>query len=132
MISRIPPGYEDLLERPIVGVLGTVRPDGSPSLSPMRFTWDGAHLRMSQTIPRRKFVSLQANPNYSFMITDPELPSRSLEVRGWLVTVEEDRNGSFYGTLDDRYGVDDPQLPQDVDDRVVMILDATGFTARCG
>lgn len=130
MISKIPVGFEDLLERPIVGVLGTVRPDGSPSLAPMRFTWDGAHLRMSQVIPRRQFVSLQANPNYSFMITDPELVSRSLEVRGWLVTVEEDRGGRFYGALDNRYGVEDPQPPGDVEDRVVMILDATGFTAR--
>ncbi|MFW0783360.1 pyridoxamine 5'-phosphate oxidase family protein [Gordonia sp. CPCC 206044] len=130
MISKVPSGYEDLLERPIVGVLGTVSPDGSPSLSPMRFKWDGAHLRMSHTIPRKKFVSLQANPNYAFMITDPEAPSRALEVRGWLVTVEEDNEGSFFVELGNRYGVADTQPPADVADRVVMILDATRFTVR--
>ncbi|NDZ95860.1 F420-dependent protein [Streptomyces sp. SID6673] len=131
MISKVPTDFEDLLQRPIVGVLGTVSPDGSPRLSPMRFTWDGAHLRMSHTIPRKKFVSLQANPNYAFMITDPDCPSRSLEVGGWLVTVEEDSNGSFYKELGDRYGLDNCEPPGDLDDRVVMILDATRFTARC-
>ncbi|MGN5237296.1 MULTISPECIES: pyridoxamine 5'-phosphate oxidase family protein [unclassified Rhodococcus (in: high G+C Gram-positive bacteria)] len=130
MMSTVPPGYEDLLERPIIGVLGTVGPDGSPSLTPMRFTWDGAHLRVSHTIPRKKFVSLQANPNYSFLITDPEDRERCLEVRGWLVTVEGDHDGSFYASLGRRYGQADPQPPGDVDDRVVMILDATRFTAK--
>lgn len=129
-MSKVPPGYEDLLERPIVGVLGTVSPDGSPSLNPMRFNWDGAHLRMSQVIPRKKFVSLQANPNYSFLITDPDDPVRCLEVRGWLVTVQGDRDGSFYLSLGKRYGQPDLQPPDDVDDRVVMILDATRFTAK--
>lgn len=129
MISKVPSGYEDLLERPLVGVLGTVSPDGSPNLTPMRFTWDGSHLRMSQTIPRRKFVSLQANPNYSFLLTDPESAERVLEVRGWLVTVEEDKGGAFWSELGDRYG-QSSDLPDDVDDRVVMILDASRFTAK--
>ncbi|MFD6856236.1 pyridoxamine 5'-phosphate oxidase family protein [Rhodococcus sp. NPDC060090] len=130
MMSKVPPGYEDLLERPIVGVLGTVSPDGSPSLTPMRFTWDGAHLRVSHTIPRKKFVSLQANPNYSFLITDPDEPVRCLEVRGWLVTVRGDHDASFYLSLGKRYGESGLQLPDDVDDRVVMILDATRFTVK--
>lgn len=130
MISKVPAGYEDLLERPIVGVLGTVSPGGAPNLMPMRFSWDGAHLRMSHTIPRKKFVSLQANPNYSFMITDPEQPSRCLEVRGWLVTVEPDQDASFYMSLGRRYGHDEIRPPEDSDDRVVMILDATSFVVK--
>lgn len=130
MISKVPAGYEDLLERPIVGVLGTVSPDGSPNLSPMRFSWDGAHLKVSHTIPRKKFVSLQANPNYSFMITDPEDPFRCLEVHGWLVTVEPDRDASFYMSLGRRYGHADIEPPEDSDDRVVMILDTTRFVVK--
>ncbi|MEE2058509.1 pyridoxamine 5'-phosphate oxidase family protein [Rhodococcus artemisiae] len=130
MISKVPAGYEDLLERPIVGVLGTVSPDGSPNLAPMRFSWDGAHLRVSHTIPRKKFVSLQANPNYSFMITDPEDPGRVLEIHGWLVTVVPDHDALFYTSLGHRYGESDVQLPDDSDDRVVMILDTTRFIVK--
>lgn len=70
----------------------------------MRFTWDGAHIRMSQTIPRRKFVPLQANPNYSFIITDSDNPARVLEITGWLVTVGGDPEGDFYRELGRRYG----------------------------
>ncbi|MFC3964112.1 pyridoxamine 5'-phosphate oxidase family protein [Nocardia jiangsuensis] len=130
MNSRIPSGLEDLLHRPIVGVLATVAPDGTPDQSPMRFTWDGAHLRMSHTIPRRKFTSLQANPNYSFVITDPEAPARVLETRGWLVTVEGDQDGKFYAELAERYGDTGGGPPDDIDDRVVLILDTTRFVAK--
>ncbi|MFD4459639.1 pyridoxamine 5'-phosphate oxidase family protein [Nocardia sp. NPDC058480] len=130
MNSRVPAEYEDLLQRPIVGVLGTVTPHGSPDLAPMRFKWDGAHLRMSHTIPRRKFTSLQANPNYSFLITDPEIPGRSLQTQGWLVTVLGDDEGVFYRELNELYGDTEAGLPDDVDDRVVLILDVTKFTAK--
>ncbi|MFC8044077.1 pyridoxamine 5'-phosphate oxidase family protein [Nocardia sp. NPDC057353] len=130
MSSRIPGGLEDLLHRPIVGILATVTPDGSPDQSPMRFQWDGAHLRMSHTIPRRKFTSLQANPNYSFVLTDPDAPARCLEARGWLVTVQGDEDGKFYAELARLYGDADGGPPDDVDDRVVLILDATRFVAK--
>ncbi|MET8648978.1 pyridoxamine 5'-phosphate oxidase family protein [Nocardia aurea] len=130
MISKVPAGYEDLLRRPIVGVLATVTPHGSPDLSPMRFTWDGARLRMSHTIPRRKFTSLQANPNYAFLITDPDVPSRCLETQGWLITVLGDPKGEFYRELSDRYGDTESGLPDDVHDRVILILDATKFTVK--
>ncbi|MEU1981069.1 pyridoxamine 5'-phosphate oxidase family protein [Nocardia sp. NPDC019395] len=130
MSSKIPGGLEDLLHRPLVGILATVTPDGSPDQSPMRFTWDGAHLRMSHTIPRRKFTSLQANPNYSFLLTDPDAPTRCLETRGWLVTVQGDEDGKFYAELGERYGDTGCEPPADVDDRVVLILDATRFVAK--
>ncbi|MBH0777802.1 pyridoxamine 5'-phosphate oxidase family protein [Nocardia bovistercoris] len=130
MISKVPAGYEDLLERPIVGVLATVTPHGAPDQTPMRFKWDGARLRMSHTIPRRKFTSLQANPNYSFLLTDPDKPSRCLQTQGWLITVLADEEGKFYRELNERYGEAENGLPDDVLDRVVLILDATRFTAK--
>lgn len=130
MSSKIPGGLEDLLHRPLVGILATVTPDGSPDQTPMRFTWDGAHLRMSHTIPRRKFTSLQANPNYSFLLTDPDAPARRLEIRGWLVTVQGDEDGKFYAELDHLYGDTGSAPPADMEDRVVLILDATRFVAK--
>ncbi|MFZ2240790.1 MAG: pyridoxamine 5'-phosphate oxidase family protein [Gordonia amarae] len=130
MIHTLPDEYRDLLERPLIGILATVSPDGRPSLQPMRFTWDGAHIRMSQTIPRRKFVPLQANPNYSFIITDSDNPVRVLEITGWLVTVGGDPEGDFYRELGRRYGNADEPVPADVDDRVVLILDAQHFIPK--
>jgi hypothetical protein len=96
----------------------------------MRFTWDGAHLRMSHTFPRRKLASLQVNPNYSFFIVDPDAPSRCLQTRGWLVTVQSDENGAFYSELNELYGAPRDELPDDVNDRVVMILDITKFIVK--
>lgn len=130
MNSKIPADLADLLERPIVGILATVKPHGAPEQLPMRFTWDGSRLRMSHTIPRRKFTNLQANPNYSFLITDPDNPARALEAQGWLVTVLPDEDGKFYNQLSERYGDTDGELPDDVRDRVILILDTTKFIAK--
>ncbi|MGW4365820.1 pyridoxamine 5'-phosphate oxidase family protein [Nocardia takedensis] len=129
-MSKVPAGYEDLLQRPLVGILATVKPHGAPDQIPMRFRWDGARLRMSHTIPRRKFTNLQANPNYSFLITDPREPARALEAQGWLVTVLADEEGKFYSELSQFYGEPDEGPPEDVYDRVVLILDTTRFVTK--
>ncbi len=91
MATTVPEGYGDLLERPVVGVLSTVGADGVPNATPMWFQWDGTYLRFTHTKARRKIRNLQGNPNYSFVITDPDNPYRYLEVRGTLESVETTR-----------------------------------------
>jgi hypothetical protein len=41
----IPDEYADLLTRPLFGHRATIRPDGTPQVNPMWFSWDGTHLR---------------------------------------------------------------------------------------
>ncbi|MFW0792605.1 PPOX class F420-dependent oxidoreductase [Gordonia sp. CPCC 205515] len=126
-MAKIPAGYEDLLERPVVGVLATVGPDGVPNATPMWFQWDGTHLRFTHTKARKKIKNLEQNPNYSFVITDPDNAYRYLEVRGTLASVEDDPTGAFYVVLGKRYGNADQEPPPDAADRVVLSLSATYF-----
>lgn len=127
MSKTIPPGYDDLLERPVVGVLATVGPDGVPNATPMWFEWDGTHLRFTHTKARKKITNLEQNPNYSFVITDPDNAYRYLEVRGTLGSVTDDPTGSFYVVLGKRYGNADQEPPPDAADRVILSLTATYF-----
>lgn len=42
MSTVLPESHLDLLTRPLFGHLATTRPDGTPQVNPMWFSWDGA------------------------------------------------------------------------------------------
>jgi PPOX class probable F420-dependent enzyme len=129
-MANTPDGYEDLLERPIVGTLATVRRDGAPSATPMWFKWDGEGLRFTHTTKRQKLKHLEAEPRLSFTIIDPDNPYRYLEVRGVVDRVEDDPTGSFYVELGKRYGNAEQTPPPDSADRVVIVVKPTAFGAH--
>ena len=95
--SRRP--YVDLLERPLFGHLGTMRPDGRPQVNVMWFDWDGELLRFTHIPQRQKYRNLQANPRISLSVADPDDGYRYLEVRGLLERIEDDPGGKFYMEL---------------------------------
>jgi PPOX class probable F420-dependent enzyme len=86
----VPPGYDDLLERPLYGHLATTRPDGSVQVSPIWFDWDGELLRFAHTTKRQKYRNVQRDPRVAMSISDPDNPYRYLEVRGDVERIEPD------------------------------------------
>jgi PPOX class probable F420-dependent enzyme len=130
MTSVLPPDYAHLLELPIYGSLGTIRPDDSVQVNPMWFHFDGEHLRFTHTTKRAKFRNLQHNPSMSFMVLDPDSPFRYLEVRGRLVEVVPDPKGDFYVFLGKRYGNAEQQPPSDSADRVILLMSVEHTTAQ--
>jgi PPOX class probable F420-dependent enzyme len=129
-MSAVPAGYEDLLSRPLFGDLATVRPDGDPSVTPMWFAWDGELLRFTHTSKRQKTRDIEHNPRIAFVIMDPDRPTRYLQVRGAVESVEADPTGSFYVELSKRYGNENPPPPPDAPDRVVITVRPFAFTKR--
>ncbi|ODT99751.1 MAG: PPOX class F420-dependent enzyme [Pseudonocardia sp. SCN 72-86] len=121
MTSVIPEKFLDLLDRPLLGHLATTRPDGSPQVNPMWFLWDGTHLRFTHTSKRAKFRNVAHEPRVAMSVVDPDHPSRYLEVRGTVETVEDDPTGAFYVTLAQRYSRP-PNPPADAPDRVVLVV----------
>jgi len=111
-----------LLQRPLYGHLGTIRPDDTVQVKEMWFEFDGAHLRFTHTTKRAKYRNLQHNPAMSLSIIDPENSFRYLELRGELVAVEPDPTGAFYVRLGRRYGNPTQQPPPDSADRVVLVM----------
>jgi PPOX class probable F420-dependent enzyme len=130
MSSTIPPAPVSLLERPLFGALGTVRPDDTVQVNPMWFDYDGEHVRFTHTNKRGKFRNLQRNPTMSLLVVDDENPMSYLEVRGKLVDVVEDPAGDFYVRLGRRYGDPDTQPPPDKDDRVVLVMSVEKANGR--
>lgn len=120
--SIIPAGFSDLLERPIFGALGTIRPDDTAQVNPMWFAYDGEHIRFTHTTKRAKYRNLQRNPSMSLCLIDPDQPTRYLEVRGRLVEAVPDPTGQFYVFLGRRYGDPETEPPADRADRVILVM----------
>ena len=122
MSELIPGDYAALLERPLYGHLGTIRPDDTVQVNPMWFEYDGEHVRFTHTNKRGKFRNLQRNPSMSLMVIDPDNPQSYLELRGRLVETIDDPAGEFYVRLGRRYGNPDQQPPPDAEQRVILVM----------
>lgn len=120
--ETIPADYRRLLELPLYGHLGTIRPDDTAQVTPMWFEFDGEHLRFTHTIKRQKYRNLRHNPSMALSIIDPDDPFRYLEVGGKLVAIEPDPEGAFYVRLQNRYGNPSQTPPRDKADRVVLVM----------
>lgn len=126
----IPAKYAPLLEQPLYGHLGTVRPDGGVQVNPMWFDWIDGTLRFTHTTKRQKFKNLQANPAMSYSIVDPDNPFHYLELRGKLVEVIPDPEGEFYVHLGKRYGNAGQTPPPDKADRVILVMSVETTTKQ--
>jgi PPOX class probable F420-dependent enzyme len=117
----IPASLADLLERPLYAHLATVRPDGTPQVNPTWFRFDGEYLWLTTTTRRQKYRNWQVQPAAALSITDPDRPSRYLEIRGWVERIVPDPGGAEFVHLAERYGM--PQgPPPDGADRVAVAI----------
>lgn len=128
--ADLPEERRRLLELPLYGHLGTIRPDDTVQVTPMWFEFDGEHLRFTHTSQRQKYRNLQHNPAMALSVLDPDNPFHYLEVAGRLVEVAPDPEGAFYVRLQNRYGIDSQTPPPDKADRVVLVMSIERATAQ--
>jgi PPOX class probable F420-dependent enzyme len=124
--ATIPPSHADLLERPLLCTLATVKPSGQPQSNPMWFEWDGRTVRFTHTSTRAKYRNLQNDPRAAVSIFDADNPYRYLELRGRVTAMEPNPDGSFYYRLAERYGLDTDRItPESIDaeNRVVLVFE---------
>jgi PPOX class probable F420-dependent enzyme len=126
----IPDSHADLLSRPLYAHLVTIRPDGTPQVSPMWVEWDGEFLLFSNTTTAYKYRNITGNPLVGVSIIDPDLPRRYLEVGGRVERIEPDPDGRFYLRLAARYGRPVTSTPADAQYRVIYHVRPTRVFAR--
>ncbi|WP_448222076.1 PPOX class F420-dependent oxidoreductase [Gordonia iterans] len=130
MTTVIPDSHRDLLERPLFAHLATIRPDGTPQVNPMWFSWDGELIYFTNTTIRQKYANVTAHPEVAFSVNDPEQPYRSLEIRGTVERIDDDSSGAVFGALADRYGLELDGPPGDVAHRVVYVVRPTATSRQ--
>lgn len=81
----------ELLEQPLVGVLGTAGPDGQPHVVPTWYLYEGGELVMHASRRARRVRDLRQNDRASFCVDTKTHPYRAVIVWGRAtVTVDVD------------------------------------------
>ena len=87
---RILPFVHDILDDNPTGYLGTVRPDGQLSITPLALLFDGTTIRLSTTTDRKKYRNLLADPRVALCVPHRNNPNRYVRCAapsGWFRTL---------------------------------------------
>lgn len=102
-MPNIPESHLDILQSTAVAYMATIGPKGEPQVSPVLFGWDGTHLFFSMNKIRQKHRNLLRDPRVSLALADPINPYRSLEIRGKVVSIEDDPAYHIANVLSQKY-----------------------------
>ena len=97
-----------LLDGRHFAVLATINPDGGPQTSAMWVGRDGDDVLFSTVAGRRKHRNLERDPRASVTVIDSADPYNYVELRGRVVTMEEDVGRAFDTGLSWKYDGRDP------------------------
>lgn len=89
MSNLIPSSHHDLLGAPVVVMLATMMPDGSPQVTPVWCDRYGNQVWVNSAKGRRKDHNMRERPQVVVAATDPTNPYRWIEVRGEVVEIVE-------------------------------------------
>ena len=92
MSARVPKSHQDLVsdDKPILAVLATIMPDGSPQVTPVWFDLEGDLFRVNTARGRVKDENMTERPSVALTMVDPDDPYRYLAVRGQVVDQSEE------------------------------------------
>jgi len=80
----------DLLDKPLVAVLATLRTDGSALLSPVYHEWRDGGFNVWVEQQNVKARHLRRDPRATILVAESDPPLRTVEVRGRARLIEED------------------------------------------
>jgi PPOX class probable F420-dependent enzyme len=116
--------YRDLLERPLLAVLATAMPDGSPQATPLWFDYDGQYIRVNSARGRTKDHNMRRDPRVALVIVDDTNPYRYVQIRGRVIKiVEGDVAREHINQLSQRYTGQDWELMQPDEVRVMYFIE---------
>ena len=128
-MASIPHDYADLLDKTTFWHIATLGPDGKLQSSPVWGGWRDGHFVFSLTKGRQKYDNLVRNPTIAISGIDPENPYRYLEMRGAVVSIDDDSSNEFIDSMAKKYmGADSYPFHQPGDERVVMVVDVAHTT----
>src|SRR2546430_16937683 len=82
-MAVIPENFHDLLEqKEAFAHLATIRPDGSPQVTPVWFDYEGGVIRVNTAKGRVKARNLKEGAPVALSIMDPDNAYRYIQVRG--------------------------------------------------
>ena len=102
-VAAIPESHRDLLERPLIMILATTLPDGTPQATPVWFHFEEGYIYLNAAAGRLKDRAIRANPYVALVVVDPENIYRYIQVRGPVVEINEEQGRAHIDYLAWRY-----------------------------
>lgn len=87
MSKPIPSEFRDLFYKRAFASLGTLRPDGSPQVTPVWVDIENDSVLVNTAKGRHQDENIRKDSRVGIVVTDPDDPYRYLEVRGRAVEV---------------------------------------------
>ena len=101
-----------LLLDPNLAVVATIRPDGTPQLTPTWVDWDGEHVLINTAEGRWKPKYLRRDPRVSVFVLDPGNPYNWVSVTGKAELTHEGAEEHIH-KLSRKYRGEDYDAPKD-------------------
>jgi general stress protein 26 len=125
-LTELDPTYRQLLDRPVVAILGLIGNDGRVNQTPMWFDYDERHVLLNVATHRKKVEWIRKNQKLSLLLVNPEnsyhwvsikctIAREVLEddpVDGKRVTEQVDRIWTKYTGSEPPYGLRDPSIDE--------------------
>jgi PPOX class probable F420-dependent enzyme len=92
-----------LLQRPSTCYLATLMPDGSPQVTQTWVDTDGEHVIINSVQSHVKTRNIERDPRVALTVSDPESPSRYVQIRGRVLEVTTDGAAEHIETLAKKY-----------------------------
>lgn len=125
----IPETHVGILETALLAMVSTIScRDGLISTNPVGFDWDGEHVRLSTLKSRLKYRNLVANPQITFCVVDPKMPTRYIEIRGHAM-LRDDPERTLSRKLVGRTTGKDVDLDGPEAERVIITIIPTSVSA---
>jgi PPOX class probable F420-dependent enzyme len=118
------------LENPYIGVVTTLRPDGSPHSTPVWVDVDDDGVSFNTARPRAKPRHLDADPRVALVVVDPNDELRWLSVTGAATMTEDGANDQIDRLARKYRGHDRYMSHRDGETRVSVRISPTWIESR--
>ncbi|NDJ55079.1 MAG: PPOX class F420-dependent oxidoreductase [Chloroflexi bacterium] len=103
MPESIPEDFVAIFKQKSFAHLATLMPDGSPQVSPVWIDYDGEYILVNSAKGRIKDRNMEARPQVSLSVLDPDNSYRYVMVRGTVVEILEEGAENHIDALAQRY-----------------------------
>jgi PPOX class probable F420-dependent enzyme len=81
-MAKLSDDQAKLLTDPNIAVIATIRPDGTPQVTPTWIDYDGEHVLVNTAEGRAKADNLARDPRVSVFVLDPDNPYNWVSITG--------------------------------------------------
>ncbi len=99
----LPDALVTLLRAPAICYVATTMPNGSPQLTQTWVDTDGDHVVVNIVGGRQKARNIERDPRVAVAVSDPETPSRYVQIRGRVIEMTTDGGVESIEALSRKY-----------------------------